>query len=55
MGSAMNDSAQLLVVSQQGNFGLMGSATNYPAQLLVVSIRGQSAKKQRSIPDGDVP
>jgi len=25
------------------------------AQLLVVSVRGRSARKQRSIPDGDVP
>jgi len=55
MGSVMSDSAQLLMVSQQGNSDLMGSAMNYPAQLLVVSIRGQSAKKRRSFPDGDVP
>jgi len=34
---------------------MMGSAMNYPAQLLVVSIRGQSAKKRRSFPDGYVP
>jgi len=33
----------------------MGSAMNDPAQLLVASIRGQSAKKRRSFPEGDTP